>query len=120
MPRIGRNPITRQPLADQQSVETQALGEAALRTLVIDAGYAPQSLRVRGNAKVVAFHVANALTLGIVGQFGALCSKSSYMASQKENHPLKDFGQTYLNATINKTTTWGKFAAGSMTTSACW
>ncbi|NJN48095.1 MAG: hypothetical protein HC808_18265 [Candidatus Competibacteraceae bacterium] len=58
--------------------------------------------RRNGHWKVGAFHVFNFLTAGIVGYTGKLCANSSRMGSQKSGwftNVVKDYGQTYLNAT---------------------
>ncbi|MEZ5582384.1 MAG: hypothetical protein R3F37_06110 [Candidatus Competibacteraceae bacterium] len=58
--------------------------------------------RHNGHWKVGSFHVANFFSLGIIGYVGKLCANSSRMGSQKSGwftDMVKDYGQTYLNAT---------------------
>lgn len=58
--------------------------------------------RHNGWAKAVSFSIFNFLTVGVVGMVGKLCANSSAMGSQKGGwlqEAIKDYGQTYLNAT---------------------
>ncbi len=68
--------------------------------------------------KLAAFSFFNAVTAGAVGIVGKLCANSSFMGSQKGGRlqeMVKDYGQTYLNATeINPNDSKGvKFLKGA-------
>lgn len=106
---ISRNPATFKPVGgiNADLADKLQAGKISEETLSAVSGFVPLGNRRAGTTKLVIFHIANALTLGVVGQFGAFCANSQVMGSQKNCAPLrerclKDFGQTYLNATLGR------------------
>ena len=109
---IAFNPVTKDALqgVSPKAVDTMQFEEAARKT--IDSGitgFVPLANRRLGWLKLGAFHVANFLTAGGIGQFAYGLSQSQVMGSQKrdslwqQHNPFRDLGETYLNATQGKT-----------------
>ena len=102
------NPITGQSTLTFRQMgmaEKAEKGQAAGKALN-DAGHIGLNTRVRGHWKVGAYSVFNVLSLGILGQIGAYCARSSVMSPTNPdnqtsawNRMWQDVGQTHLNAT---------------------
>jgi hypothetical protein len=75
------------------------VAKAAAASLHDDHGKLPEGVYARtGTATKVLYGMANFVTLGIVGQIGALCSRSACMGSQKPSI-AKELGQIHLAST---------------------
>ena len=103
MPDMRINPATGQNMTDL--VVTDKLQSRKAMQAVNDqvVGFKPLGQRTGGSGKLWGYHIANALTFGLVGTFGAYAANSSVMGSQKDGGwtgMWKDLGQTHLNATL--------------------
>lgn len=111
------NPGTNQPLVDQstsritEKLQSREAMKAVNRDVV---GFVPLGSGSVSHGGLAAYHIANFLTLGLVGSAGAMVANSSVMGSQKgaDGKPrelsawqstLRTFGQTHLNATLGAT-----------------
>ncbi|MEM9044409.1 MAG: hypothetical protein AAGC81_06920, partial [Pseudomonadota bacterium] len=102
---MALNPITSQnTLTSTQELRLRQADRQneAGRILAEEVGKLPMNARKNGHTKVIAYNIANFLTLGFLGQIGKACANSACMGTSNPKNWgeawSRDLGQTYLNA----------------------